>query len=83
MSFEDKPVSLWSSKEYEEFWNQYVKEITITKCKLCGKELSGLDISGHMERKHSEKYQEHDDNLEQQKEPERPETALDQVRPSK
>jgi len=82
MSYEDMRVEMWSQEEYEDFWSNYVKEIKILKCKICGKELRERDISGHMERKHAEKYEEHNQNLETPTKQERPETPLTQVKAS-
>jgi len=78
MSYEDKPVEQWSPREYDDFWANYVREIKIIECKICGDELRGRDISGHMERKHDEKYEEHNEKLEDAPEP-RPEKKLNEL----
>lgn len=63
MSYENKKVEQWTSEEYEEFWSNFVEERVKYICQICHRPIEGRDISGHMESKHDEYYQKHNNKV--------------------
>jgi len=69
MSYKNKKVERWTSEEYEEFWSNFVEEITEYRCTICGRPIDNTfgDFTGHMESKHSEYYDKHNKRVKKKK----------------
>jgi len=64
VGIENKKVENWTTEEYEEFWNQYVEEQFRYYCEICHRLIDGHNVSDHMESKHSDYYEKHNQKVE-------------------
>jgi len=90
MSYENKKVEQWTPEEHDEFWSNFVEEITKFRCQICHQSIDGRDVSGHMERKHDDYYDKHNKRVKKKRaeagrkggkksKPSRPEKKLSEI----